>query len=144
MAGRGRELTGPASPTSPSSPGGRDEGLGGGWEKKGWLGAELSSHLSPPSRLDPRCHPAAGPATGPASSTALFRVTRRAHARPGRLRVLRWPTASVAKRRVSGACVLAEGVSNQCPSQVVRCEASCAPPGPSSSPTHHSNHLRIS
>lgn len=73
--------------------------------------------------LDPHWHPAAGPSARPASSTTPFRVTRRVHAQARRLRVPPWPTTSVAKRRVNGACVLAGGVGSQCPFQLVRCEA---------------------
>lgn len=75
------------------------------------------------ARLDPHWHPAAGPTARPASSTTPFRVTCRVHAQARRLRVPPWPTTSVAKRRVNGACVLAGGVRSQCPFQLVRCEA---------------------
>lgn len=134
MAGRGRELTGPGRP---SSSGGRDEGLGVGWVRRRDSSAQ-SSLLTSHHPAEPSLSPSSGSAGRPASSTAPFRVTRRAHARPRRLRVLPWPTASVAKRRrVSGACVLAAGIRNQSFPDSSVCEASCASPGPPSSSTYH-------
>lgn len=117
MAGARADRTSETSLPSPVPGRGGEAGEGEGIGRRRTL-------LPLTAGLDPLWHPAAGSTARLASSTTPFRVTRRVHAQARRrLRVPPWPTTSVAKQRVNGACVLAEGARSQCPFQLVRCEA---------------------